>query len=100
MFDKRLSQQQPPRKFIFTLVVTLLLTQWLVITHIHKQTKHATDALCSVCLTGEHFNHALGNSPVIVNRQPAPQFDYIVLNNEHLQQFVPPFRSRAPPILL
>lgn len=100
MFDRRLSQQQPSRKFVFTLVLILLLAQWLVFTHVHKQSSSTPDSLCSVCLTGEHFNHALGNSPVIISRQSVPRTAFIVFTSVVLQQFFPAFRSRAPPILL
>jgi len=100
MLKPRLSPQQPSRRFVFSLVITLLLAQWLVFTHVHKQTSHAPDSLCSVCLTGEHFNHALGNSVVLFNHQAAPHTNVFIFGMVVLRQFIPAFNSRAPPVLL
>ena len=99
MINKAISFQTN-RKFNFTLVLALLLAQWLVITHFHKETNHSPDTLCSLCLAGKQINHALDSSPVVFYLEPAPHFDFFVSIQERLQQFYPTFRSRAPPVFL
>jgi hypothetical protein len=100
MFDRRLSQIQPKRKFVLTMVFSLLLAQWLVFTHVHKPNNSSSDSLCSVCLVGQHLNHALGNSPLIITHQPVLPVAFIVFTSLVLAQNFSAFRSRAPPTLL
>ncbi len=91
---------QPNRQFIVSLVFGLLLAQWLVLTHVHEQTNSTPDSLCSVCLTGEQFNHVVGSSLAPISQQVVPQFVLVVVSDYFTQLFLSAYQSRAPPQLL
>jgi hypothetical protein len=44
------------------LVFVILGAQFVVLTHTHDSEHHNVDALCKVCINGEHLGHALVNS--------------------------------------
>lgn len=100
MNNSRFRQLQTNKNFVVALVFGLLLAQWLVLTHVHDQQSTSPDSLCSVCVTGEHFSHAVSSSPVVVTSQAVTQTVLDVFEHIILQQFVPFFHSRAPPVLL
>ena len=52
----------------FLLVVALLGAQFVVLTHTHDSLHNTTDALCKVCISGEHLGQALtGAVPAGIN---------------------------------
>lgn len=97
--DKAISLQTN-RKFVLSLIFGLLLAQWLIFTHVHDQDSNTADSLCSVCLAGEHFNHALANNQVDIPGQAVTQFVLVLYRNLISQQFFLAFHSRAPPFFL
>jgi len=100
MFNGRLSQVNQQRKFVLVLIIGLLLSQWLVFTHVHKQGSNTPDSLCSICIVGEHLSNALISNPFIITQQLFSPFDIFILTNTALQQRFSVFHSRAPPVLL
>ncbi|MGD8569785.1 MAG: hypothetical protein PVJ39_16990 [Gammaproteobacteria bacterium] len=100
MLDRQLNQTPSKRKFVLALVAGLLLAQWLVFTHVHEQKGNSSDSLCAFCLTGQHFSHAVGDTPLVITRQPALRIDFFALSHIVLQPLFPAFHSRAPPVLL
>ena len=100
MFDRRLTRMQKLQKTVLALVVTLLLAQWLVLTHVHVQKNGTPDSLCSVCLAGEHLGHAVPISPLVIAPPFIPQADFIVFVTVVRQPIRLAFQSRAPPVLL
>jgi len=44
------------------LVVALLFAQYIVFSHTHDSLHHNTDALCKICISGEHLGHGLASA--------------------------------------
>jgi hypothetical protein len=100
MFDRHCNLRLTQKKLALALIFSLLLAQWLVFTHVHNQDNGATDTLCSICVSGEHFNHASVNKHVSINIQAGLLSALIQPAYTFSQQPVLAFNSRAPPVLL
>ncbi|WP_455204517.1 hypothetical protein [Kaarinaea lacus] len=80
------------------LVGVILSAQFVVLTHKHDSLQHNADALCKVCISGEHLGHGLATITYArIAVEKASFFDNIII------QFYPSFNfthslARAPPI--
>ena len=90
-------RMQKNRKIVLTLVIGMLLAQWLAITHVHKQGDKTRDSLCSICLAGKHFHSALASNAAVLLSNPIKYFIIAVLTHQVFQPIFSAFHSRAPP---
>ena len=82
---------------ILLLVSVILVSQYAVLTHSHDSLKNNADAICKVCISGEHLSHLLlcSGSPEI----SLPENFFLAGSIEHSHPvliFIHAF-ARAPP---
>jgi len=88
-------------KFLAILLLAFVLSaQWLFLTHVHDEEKASADSLCSICLVGEHFDHATLNTTFGLQNLSLSFIEIKYDAPSQVASTLVAFHSRAPPISL